>query len=78
MFDPLGFVSLFASTAKVFLQELWRMKLDWNTIIVEGEWKKWQAELKNVSKVEIAQVHHLNSGIELHVFVMSQRRRIEL
>ena len=36
------------------------------------KWKKWQAELKNLSKVEIARVHHLisytASGIELHVF----------
>ena len=57
IFDPLGFVSPFVLTAKIFLQELWRMKLDWDTIVddnVKREWKKLQRELKNVSKVEIA------------------------
>ena len=33
LFDPSGFVSLFVLTAKIFLQELWRIKLDWDTII---------------------------------------------
>ena len=33
IFDPSGFVSPFVLTVKVFLQELWRMKLDWDTII---------------------------------------------
>ena len=57
IFDVLIFVSLFVLTAKIFLQELWRMKLGWDTIIDDNakrEWKKWQAELKNVCKVEIA------------------------
>ena len=57
IFDPLGFISPFFLTAKIFQQELWRMKLDWNIIIDDNakkEWTNWQAELKNVSKVEIA------------------------
>ena len=33
IFDPLGFISQFVLTAKIFLKQLWRMKLDWNTII---------------------------------------------
>ena len=33
LFDPSGFVSLFVLTAKMFLQELWRIKLDWDIII---------------------------------------------
>ena len=72
-------------TAKIFLQELWRMKLGWDTIIDDNakrEWKKWQAELKNVCKVEIAWVHHpighKASDIKLYVFVMPQRRCMEL
>ena len=32
IFDLLGFVSPFVLKAKIFLQELWRMKLDWDTI----------------------------------------------
>ena len=51
------------------------MKLDWDTVIDDNakkEWKRWLAELKNVSKVEIAPVHlpigYTASGIELHVF----------
>ena len=75
MSNPLGFVSPFVLTAKIFLQELWRMKLDWDTIIDDNakrEWKKLQAKLKNINKVETSRVHHpigyKASGIELHVF----------
>ena len=32
IFDPLGFVSPFVLTAEIFLQELWRMKLDWDKL----------------------------------------------
>ena len=84
IFDPLGLVSPFVLTAKIFLQELWSMKLDYDTIIdnnVKRKWKKWQGELKNVSKVEIAWVHLIGytaPDIELHVFVMPQRRHIEV
>ena len=75
IFHPLGFVSPFVLIAKTFLQELWRMKLAWDTIIDDNakrEWKKWQGELKNVSKVKIARVHYpigyAASDIEFHVF----------
>ena len=74
IFDQLGFVFPFSLTAKIFLQKLWRMKLDQDTIIddnVKREWKKWQGELKNVTKVEVAGVHHpigyTTSDTELHV-----------
>ena len=61
IFYLLGFVSPFVLTTKIFLLELWKMKSDWDTIIeynVKREWKKWQGELKNIRKVEIARVHH--------------------
>ena len=44
VFDLLGLLSRFVLTAKIFLQELWRMKFNWDTIInddVKREWKKW-------------------------------------
>ena len=75
IFDPSGFVSPFVLTAKIFLQELWRIKLDWDKIIddnLKREWQKWQGELKNVSKVKTARDHHpignRASDIELNVF----------
>ena len=60
------------------------MKLDSDTIIdnnVKRKWKKCQGEPKNVSKVEIAWVQPIGytvPDIELHVFVMPQRRHIEV
>ena len=75
IFDPLGFVSPYVLTAKIFLQELWRMKIDWDTVLddhVKLEWKKWLTELSNITKIEIARVHHPTgyqaSDIELHIF----------
>ena len=73
-FDLLRFVSPFVLTVKIFLQELWRMKAGWDTIIDDNakrKWKKWQGEQKNVSGVEIARAHHqkgyIVSCIEPHV-----------
>ena len=34
IFDPLGFTSQIFLTAKLFLQDLWRMKIDWDAIIM--------------------------------------------
>ena len=74
IFDPLRFVSPFVLTVKIFLQELWRMKAGWDTIIDDNakrKWKKWQGQQKNVSGVEIARAHHpigyTVSCIEPHV-----------
>ena len=51
------------------------MKIDWDTVLddhVKIEWKKWLTELNNITKVEIARVHHPTgykaSDIELHIF----------
>ena len=47
MFDPLGFLSPFVLTAKIFLQESWRMKLDWGTIIDKRSKREWKNDKQN-------------------------------
>ena len=33
IFDPVGFVAPFLVTEKMFLQELWRLKVDWDVTL---------------------------------------------
>ena len=39
IFDPLGFTSPFVVSTKVFLEELWRSKVDWDEVFSERHQK---------------------------------------
>ena len=77
-FDPPGFLSPFTVRAKVIMQDLWKLKLDWDEGIPEGElkekWLAWRAELKEVSEIKIPRCYsppHItseNARRELHIF----------
>ena len=75
IFDPVGFVAPFLVTGKIFLQELWRLKIDWDDRITKSQykqWEKWKGELVNLKGVTIPRCHHLSrylaKDIQLHVF----------
>ena len=62
-------------TVGIFLQELWRVKVDWNGKITKSQckqWEKWKGELVNLKGVTIPRCHHpsgyLDKDIQLHVF----------
>ena len=68
-------MSPFLVTGKIFLQELWRLKVDWEGKITKSEckqWGKWKRELVNMKRVTIQRCHYpsgyLASNIRLHVF----------
>ncbi|XP_035228702.1 uncharacterized protein LOC118200839 [Stegodyphus dumicola] len=73
LFDPIGLLGPIISKAKIFLQRLWLLKLNWNEPFPKkeaDEWKKFSTELKVLSKTEIerfiltAEVDY----VELHGF----------
>ncbi|GFT22221.1 uncharacterized protein TNCV_3272571 [Trichonephila clavipes] len=53
IFDPVGPV---IPKAKIFLQRLWRSKLEWNDLLPAEEYREWQqflVSLENINNIEI-------------------------
>ncbi|XP_076301926.1 uncharacterized protein LOC143220071 [Lasioglossum baleicum] len=56
LFDPLGLLAPVTITAKIFLQKLWLLKLQWDDPLpaVEAtDWKDWYEELPSLSQIDI-------------------------
>lgn len=43
LFDPLGWVTPVTVTAKIFMQQLWLLKIDWDEVLPPPTFKHWQS-----------------------------------
>lgn len=75
IFDPLGFIAVFTVKGKIFLQEMWKQKLGWDTEISGDlviQWRKFLKDLKEIEEVKVPRYFSVNLPkahlIELHVF----------
>ncbi|GBM30126.1 hypothetical protein AVEN_106806-1 [Araneus ventricosus] len=73
IFDPLGLISPVVTKVKHVMQELWRLKLDWNDslpIQLESQWKQFVTFLSTINTLNIPQYILLDYAlkIELHGF----------
>ncbi|GFY35732.1 integrase catalytic domain-containing protein [Trichonephila clavipes] len=56
LYDPLGFLGSVIAKAKVFLQQLWQCKLDWDDVLpnsIAHEWREFVTTLKCIEEVKI-------------------------
>ncbi|XP_077260841.1 uncharacterized protein LOC143896723 [Temnothorax americanus] len=54
IFDPLGLLSPVIITAKILMQRLWKMKIDWNETLprqIRTEWSTYIHELQDLEKI---------------------------
>ena len=75
VWDPLGFVSPFAVRGRVFLQELWPLKLDWDHVVDEERlqvWAKFEQEAGSLDELTFPRCYRRQKEVandfQLHVF----------
>ena len=82
LYDPLGLIYCMLVTGKLLLQNVVRLKLDWDVPIpedIKSQWLKWLECLKTVSDVKIDRCIRPrefvnNSVCELHYFCDASNR----
>ncbi|XP_060804991.1 uncharacterized protein LOC106132978 [Amyelois transitella] len=74
LYDPLGWISPVIVKAKIFIQKLWKCRLEWDQVLTSElllEWNSYRKDLLNVKDIVIPR--WLNTRredhVELHVFV---------
>ncbi|XP_039304360.1 uncharacterized protein LOC120357592 [Solenopsis invicta] len=79
-FDPLGWIASVVITAKIFMQELWLRKVDWDSLLssdLEERWTEYSHSLTDLKEISIPRwTNQSNSdlGIELHGFADASTR----
>lgn len=73
LYDPIGFVSPFITAAKIFMQVLWKEKIDWDTVLTPELSQKWAVIWTNIEMLEAVRVpRYLNlpsqNSIQIHGF----------
>ncbi|GFT85062.1 uncharacterized protein TNCV_790981 [Trichonephila clavipes] len=79
IFDPVGLMAPVISKAKIFLQRLWRSKLEWNDLLPAEEYREWQqflVSLENINDIEIPRriLVAFPEVIEIHGFADASER----
>ena len=81
IFDPLGMISPVMIKMKIFMQDLWKEKLEWNDPLKESlynKWKELQNDLLMIDKIRIkrfiCELSTEYSIFELHCFTDASTR----
>lgn len=73
LFDPLGWICPIVISAKILVQELWKIKLDWDEVIpgeIANQWLKIKSELHIINDINVYRWinYSPNDIMELHGF----------
>jgi len=73
IFDPLGFLAPVLIKGKIFLKQLWQLKIDWDTQLQEDlqmKWRSYYEELQTFKNLSIPRksIFSISEKIEMHGF----------
>ncbi|XP_055910706.1 uncharacterized protein LOC129945071 [Eupeodes corollae] len=74
LFDPLGIKAPVSVVAKIFLQKLWELKLDWDATLpqeMQTTWLKYRKGLQSLNNIKIDRhifSHRSPKNIQYHIF----------
>lgn len=80
IFDPLGLIGPILITAKVIMQHLWCLNIEWDEILPQdvcNKWRDYLASLEGINYLEIPRkikIPHSTGGITLHGFSDASER----
>ncbi|XP_045450491.1 uncharacterized protein LOC123659288 [Melitaea cinxia] len=74
IFDPLGLLSASIIKSKIFLQQLWSNKIDWDQPLPSDEASKWTSFIQNLAQLSSIVIprhvlKYTDCDIDLHCFV---------
>ncbi|GFT07146.1 uncharacterized protein NPIL_178811 [Nephila pilipes] len=72
IFDPLGILCSETLPPKILLQNIWKLKLSWDSSLPDDVVKpllKWWNEVNRLSDIEIPRDFEINVTTQMHVFV---------
>ena len=75
LFDPIDWLAPAIITAKVFMQNLWRLKCEWDDTLPDeytNRWTHYYVQLESLSEIRIPRWIYLskeNSIIQIHGFI---------
>lgn len=68
IYDPLGLLRPFIAKAKIFMQQLWLLKIDWNDkppLHIAEQWKNLITSLPDLEKIKIHLEYHIYHSVWL-------------
>lgn len=74
LYDPLGLIAPILITAKIFLQELWLKKIEWDEPLsqdMQYRWEDFRKQLQHLDQLSIPRWFgyvHSNTSVEIHGF----------
>ncbi|GFW23583.1 integrase catalytic domain-containing protein [Trichonephila clavipes] len=74
LYDPLGLIGPIVTKAKIFIQELWKIKLDWSEQLPPDaieEWKNFYQKLSKVNNLKIPRCFLLPATIRIEIHGIS-------
>ncbi|GBN35270.1 hypothetical protein AVEN_98432-1 [Araneus ventricosus] len=80
LYDPLGLIGPFATKAKIFIQGLWKLKLDWWEQLPSPdslkEWKKSYLKLAEINNFKIRRYILLPEKVVLRCLVSATHQNV--